>query len=124
MFDDHTEILYKISEIKKDETALTKITELSSKKSPRHVLLAWSLLKKDNNDWVLQKATEVGVTHFAPILSDRSEKTGFNINRALKIVIEASEQCGRIDIPVIDDVRDLKNLVNTFKDSYVLYACD
>lgn len=124
LFDDYAEMLYRISEVKADETALIKVTEVKPKKSSKHVLLAWSLLKKDKNDWVLQKATEIGVTHFAPILSERSEKTGFNIERATKIIIEAAEQCGRIDIPVIDDVRDLKSLINTFKDSYNLYACD
>lgn len=124
LFDDSSEILYKISEIKPDEIALIKVTELEPKRSNKHVLLAWSLLKKDKNDWVLQKATEIGVTHFAPIITDRSEKTGFNVERATKIAIEASEQCGRIDIPIVDEVRDLKSLVSTFKDAYVLYACD
>lgn len=124
LFDGKVEILYKIYEIKKDETALHKVTELVPKSPPRRLLLAWSLLKKDKNDWVLQKATEIGVTHFAPLLSERSEKTGFNIERANKIMVEASEQCGRIDIPQIDEAQSLTSLLHTYKDAYKLYACN
>jgi len=124
LFDGRIEVLYKIVEIKSDETALQKVTELQTKKPPKHVLLAWSLLKKDNNDWVLQKATEVGITHLVPILTDRSEKTGFNLKRATKIVIEAAEQCGRINIPTIDEVRTLNEAVSTYENSFSLYIAD
>lgn len=123
LFDGFIEILYKIAELKNDEVALHKVTELMPKKTKQHTLLAWSLLKKDKNDWVLQKATELGVTHFVPLVSDRSEKTGFNLDRATKIIIEASEQCGRIDIPKIDDVQSLDLVVRSYKNSYQLYAC-
>lgn len=124
LFDGDSEVLYRITEIKKDETALVKITDLKPKSPPRHLLLAWSLLKKYKNDWVLQKATEIGVTHFVPLESARSEKTGFNIERANKIVIEAAEQCGRIDIPQIDDAHSLISMVHTYKDAYQLLVCN
>lgn len=124
LFDGSIEVLYKISEIKNDEIALQKVTEISPKKPTKHVLLAWSLLKKDKNDWVIQKATEIGVTHFAPIESERSEKTGFNKERATKILIEASEQCGRIDIPKIDEPLTLSNVIKTYKQAYNLYICN
>lgn len=124
LFDGSAEFLYKIVQIKTDETALQKVTELQSKKPPKHVLLAWSLLKKDNNDWVLQKATEVGVTHLVPMITERSEKTGFNHMRANKIVIEAAEQCGRINIPMVDEVRTLNEVINTYKDPFSLFMAD
>lgn len=125
LFNDEIEVLYKITEIKPgDEVALHKVTDIQPKRSARHVLLAWSILKKDKNDWVLQKATELGVTHFAPIMGERSEKTGFNKERAIKIAIEAAEQCGRIDIPVIDEARDLPSFIRTYQGAYKLYFCD
>jgi 16S rRNA (uracil1498-N3)-methyltransferase len=93
--------LYRIAEIKPDEAHLELITDYERQLPGKNVYLLWSLLKKDKNDWVLQKATEIGVTHFVPLLAERSEKTGFDPERALKIVIEAAEQCGRSDIPTI-----------------------
>lgn len=124
LFDGYVEVLYRITEIKNDEIALKKVTEITPKKPQKHIMLAWSLLKKDKNDWVIQKATEIGVTHFVPIESERSEKTGFNKDRATKIIIEASEQCGRIDIPVIDEPRSLGGVIKTYKDAYNLYVCN
>lgn len=63
--------------------------------------LAFSLIKKDNVEWIIQKGTELGVTEFIPLVSERSEKKGFNMERARRIVIEACEQSGRAKIPEI-----------------------
>jgi 16S rRNA (uracil1498-N3)-methyltransferase len=63
--------------------------------------LAVSLIKKDNFEWVIQKGTELGVAEFVPLISERSEKKGFNIDRARRIMIEAVEQSGRADLPTI-----------------------
>src|SRR5690606_20204102 len=95
--------LYKIVQVEKDGVKLELVTEFERKLPERHIYLFFSLLKKDKNEWVLQKCTELGVRNFVPIVADRSEKTGFNLERSEKIVIEAAEQCGRSDIP---DVRE------------------
>lgn len=67
----------------------------------RNVWLCIALLKKDNFDLIVQKATELGVTNIVPILCEHSEKRKLNIERMRKISIEASEQSGRGDVPVI-----------------------
>ena len=48
----------------------------------RDIMLLPSLVKKDNIEWVIEKATELGVNAFAPVISERSEKKGFNSERA------------------------------------------
>ncbi len=101
------ERLYKIDRIEPDAIKLILVTEFERKLPSKHVYLFWSLLKKDKNDWVLQKCTELGVSNFVPILAERSEKTGFNMERALKIVTEAAEQCGRSDIPHVREPLEL-----------------
>jgi len=102
LFNDQEERLYKIIVIDKTTSIkLEMLTELKRKIPTKQVYLLWSLLKKDKNDWVIQKATEIGVHKLVPLLADRSEKTGFNIDRAHKIAIEAAEQCGRGDIPEV-----------------------
>lgn len=93
------ERLYKIVKIGNNALHLELVTEMVPKTPSKDVYLCFSLLKKDKNDWVLQKGTELGVSHFVPMLCDRTEKTGFDVERALKIVTEAAEQCGRADIP-------------------------
>ncbi len=116
--------LYKIVEITDKEAHLILVTELSPKTPKKDIYLLWSLLKKDKNDWVLQKCTELGVSHFMPILADRSEKTGFNVGRAKKIVIEASEQCGRSDIPNVREPIHLSAAIDELKDKITLLVCE
>lgn len=120
-----TERLYKIAEIEPNGgLRLELVTEFERKLPDRQIYLFFSLLKKDKNEWVLQKCTELGVTNFVPILADRSEKTGFNKERAEKIVIEAAEQCGRSDIPDIREPITLDNALKAYKDSVQLMVCD
>jgi len=119
-----TERLYKIAEVAKDAIRLEMVTEFERKLPSKHIYLFWSLLKKDKNDWVIQKCTELGVSNFVPILAERSEKTGFNAERASKIAIEAAEQCGRSDIPHIREPLTLEEAIREYKDKVTLLICD
>jgi len=65
----------------------------------RELWLFAALIKKDNFEWILQKGTELGVSHFVPLITDRSEKKDFNSERMQKILIEAAEQSGRATVP-------------------------
>lgn len=118
------ERLYKLTELSEREAHLELITDYVRKTPAREIYLFWSLLKKDKNDWVLQKGTELGVSHFIPLLADRSEKTGFNTDRARKITIEASEQCGRSDIPAVREPMTVQTALQDYKDKTRLYICE
>ncbi len=76
----------------------------------KNVWLCVALLKKDNFDLVVQKATELGVTNIVPIICEHSEKRKLNLERMKKIAIEASEQSGRGDIPVIHPEMTLQDV--------------
>lgn len=115
--------LYRITEINKAEVHLEMVTELERKVPSRHIYLFWSLLKKDNNDLILQKCTELGVSNFVPLLTERSIRDNFNIERAQKIVQEASEQCGRSNIPVVREPISLQNALKEYKDNVELFIC-
>lgn len=118
------EKLYRLDELDKDEAHLVYITDFERKVPKRTIYLLWSLLKKDKNDWVLQKGTELGVTHFLPLLADRSEKTGFNYERALRIIIEAAEQCGRGDIPTVREPLHIQKAIEQLHDKTLLFICE
>jgi len=75
----------------------------------KELYLFFSLIKKDNMEWILQKGTELGVSHFIPIISTRSEKKDINVERAEKILIEATEQCGRKIEPRLHPVMKLES---------------
>lgn len=109
LFDGHSsERLYKLAHINKDGVKLELVTEYVRQVPRRHVYLLWSVLKSDHNDLIVEKATELGVTQLMPIQAERCIKTGFNMERAQRIAIEASEQCGRSDVPVVHDLQELQ----------------
>lgn len=124
LFNDTHERLFKIVEITAKEAHLIHITDFERKTPRKDIYLLWSLLKKDKNDWVLQKCTELGVSHFVPLLADRSEKTGFNVERAEKIVVEAAEQCGRSDIPDVREPINIDTAIKELGDKATLYICE
>lgn len=124
IFNDTHERLYEIVEITAREAHLQHVTDFERKTPSNDIYLLWSLLKKDKNDWVLQKCTELGVSHFIPLLADHSEKTGFNDERARKIVIEAAEQCGRSDIPDVREPINVETAIDELKGKVALYICE
>ncbi|MCL4406205.1 MAG: 16S rRNA (uracil(1498)-N(3))-methyltransferase [Patescibacteria group bacterium] len=68
------------------------------------VVLYCALLKKENFEWVAEKATEVGARAIFPIISDRTVKLNLNIGRLRKIVKEAAEQSGRGFLPEVSEI--------------------
>lgn len=103
-----------ISELSVDKADINKekINFLESYKQViPSVKLYPALIKKDKFDWVLQKCTEIGVESFHPIISNRTEKTGFNMIRAEKILTEASEQSERRIIPRITVPQNLDEIL-------------
>lgn len=118
------ERLYTINEMAPKEVLLHVVTDYTRQIPKKDLYLFWSLLKKDKNDWILQKCTELGVSHFIPLIADRSEKTGFNLDRAHRIVIEAAEQCGRSDIPTIRTPIHIKNAIEQYYEIVMLYVSE
>ena len=65
---------------------------------------------------MIQKATELGVTKFLPIIFERTIVRKINKERLEKIIIEASEQSNRINVPSIEEPQKLKNFLNNDMD--------
>ena len=93
-----------VSVIKKTETDTTM---------RKNVWLCAGLIKKDNFEMVVQKATELGVNHIVPILCEHSEKRKLNMERLEKIAIEATEQSGRGVMITIHPVSTLEDLLSS-----------
>lgn len=125
LFDgEQTERLYRLTKISKTEAHLEMVTELERKLPELHVYLFFSLLKKDNNDLILQKCTELGISNFIPLMSERSVRDNFNIERSRKIAQEASEQCGRSNIPVIREPMNIQTALREYQNKLQLIICE
>ncbi|MFA6404648.1 MAG: RsmE family RNA methyltransferase [Candidatus Paceibacterota bacterium] len=109
----------KINNFTEDTMKLSINEKNSSRYIPeKDIVLCVAIVKKDTFEWIVEKATELGVTNIIPIISERSEKKSLNIERLKKISIEASEQSGRGRVPIIEPIVSLIEAINTYKDQY------
>jgi 16S rRNA (uracil1498-N3)-methyltransferase len=79
------------------------------RESPLRITLAQGIARGDKMDWILQKATELGVARIVPLVTDRTE-VKLDAERAQKrvahwqaVVASACEQCGRNQLPGISE---------------------
>ena len=71
---------------------------------------------------MIQKATELGVTKFIPVITERTVVRNINYERLIKIVTEASEQCNRLSIPEIDKIQKLDEFFKNNKDLNLIFG--
>ncbi len=70
--------------------------------------LLFSALKRDATEWLVEKATELGVAAIHPVLTERSNPARPNPQRLALIATEAAEQCERLSVPAIAPLRPLR----------------
>tara|TARA_B100001121_G_C18586254_1_gene572242 strand:+ start:20 stop:721 length:702 start_codon:yes stop_codon:yes gene_type:complete len=101
----------KILEISKSIVKFKITKQIRQKESIKQLWLAFSPIKSNYQNFMIQKATELGVTKFLPIIFDRTIVRKVNTERLEKIVIEASEQSNRINVPSIEKPQNLDNFL-------------
>lgn len=108
----------RIADFGKDSiTLVTQCTSRSRFIPSRNVYLYAAMVKKDTFEWITEKATELGVTHIVPVMAERSEKKNLNEVRLKKIVVEASEQSGRGNIPEVMSTISLTEAITKITDT-------
>ena len=113
LFNKNGEWEAKILEISNNIVKFKTTKQLRQRENIKELWLAFSPIKSNYQNFMIQKATELGVTKFLPIIFDRSVVRKINKERLEKIVIESSEQSNRINVPIIEDAQGLKSFLNT-----------
>ena len=90
--------------------------QLRQKENIIDLWLAFSPIKSNYFNFMIQKATELGVTKFLPIIFERTIVRKINKERLEKVIIEAAEQSNRITVPSIEDPQNLKSFLNNDMD--------
>ena len=103
----------KVLSISKSIIEFKTTKQLRQKESIKELWLAFSPIKSNYQNFMIQKATELGVTKFLPIIFDRTVVRKINKERLEKIIVEASEQSNRINVPMIEDAQDLNSFLKT-----------
>ncbi|MBV6632971.1 MAG: 16S rRNA (uracil(1498)-N(3))-methyltransferase [Alphaproteobacteria bacterium] len=82
-------------------------------------------IKKARADWLVEKATEMGVSAIHPVLTERTSVRDVNLDRWRKITIEAAEQCERLDLPSLQPLSRLFQALERLRDhNDVLWAAE
>jgi len=112
LFNSNGEWLAKILDISKGIVEFIIIEKLRHKDITKEIWLAFSPIKSNYFNFMIQKATELGVTRFIPIIFDRTIVRKINKERLEKIIIEATEQSNRINIPTLEKPQNLKKFLS------------
>ena len=111
-----------IATIRKDEARSAVGRQLRAQPDPGgpHLLLA--AIKRDAMEWVVEKATELGVAAIQPVITARCVADRVNLARLGLIAREAAEQCERLDIPVIHEALPLHAALDRWDPAVPLFA--
>jgi len=81
-------------------------------------------LKRSRLDYMVQKATEMGVSRLQPVLTQRTQAERVNLDRMRANTIEAAEQCGLLRIPQVAEPGKLDKILAAWDPARRLVYCD
>ena len=88
----------------------------------RDIHLLFAPIKKDAQDFMIEKCVELGVTHFHPVLTRQTVVRDLNEKRVMRQITEAAEQCERLDIPDLAPTQKLEEILRHWPEDIMLYA--
>ncbi|MDJ0388952.1 16S rRNA (uracil(1498)-N(3))-methyltransferase [Roseomonas sp. E05] len=97
----------RIASLRKDRAAFLAEAQTRPQRPAPDLRLLLAPIKRDAMDWVVEKATELGVRRIQPVFTARSVVGRVNGDRLASIAREAAEQCERLDLPEIAPPLDL-----------------
>tara|TARA_B100001029_G_scaffold166376_1_gene158762 strand:- start:3 stop:704 length:702 start_codon:yes stop_codon:yes gene_type:complete len=112
----------KIKEVSKGIVEFSVIKKIRSAKNEREIWLAFTPIKLNYLNLMIQKATELGVTRFIPILTERTIVRKLNEKRINKIIIEASEQSNRLKVPSLDKLTKLDIFLRSNQNTNIIFG--
>ena len=86
--------------------------------------LLFAPIKRGRIDWLIEKATELGVDRLAPVITRRTIVERLNLDRLRAHAIEAAEQCGRAALPTIAEAVPLMKMLKDWPAERALYFAD
>ena len=117
------EFLAEIVDISKNNTQLLVKEKSKDQQNSPNLTLLYAPVKNAKNEFIVQKATEIGVKAIQPIITKFTIKDKTNSDKLKIVAIEAAEQCERLDIPTIHEITELEKALKNLSD-YKIILCD
>ncbi|MCQ2914588.1 MAG: 16S rRNA (uracil(1498)-N(3))-methyltransferase [Alphaproteobacteria bacterium] len=105
------EFLSKLSKLDKKEALLEIVKKTREQEVSRDIEICFAPVKREATELIVQKATELGATKIIPVITEFTSFTHVNIDRLKSIVLEACEQCRRIDVPELAEPISFKDFI-------------
>ena len=112
----------KVDNINKGIIEFSIIRKLRSAENGKEIWLAFAPIKLNYLNLMIQKATEIGITRFIPILTERTVVRKLNEKRINKIIIEASEQSNRLKVPTLDKLTKLDTFLKSNQNTNIIFG--
>ncbi|HUQ90054.1 MAG TPA: RsmE family RNA methyltransferase [Bryobacteraceae bacterium] len=108
--------LAEVETARRAQVVFRVLDKLQTRQPPVRMHLLASLIKFDHFEWMLEKATELGVERITPVLAERCEKglhqaAAKRGERWRRILRESSQQSRRWRVPDLHDTRPLRNAI-------------
>ncbi len=117
------EWLAQIDKIAKKCCSLILLEQLRPQKNTADIWLLFAPIKKTRLSLLIEKATELGITHILPTITQYSNIANMRISKMQTTAIEAVEQCERLDIPKISNPCHIDDIINSWDRARIIYVC-
>jgi|TARA_R110002126_G_scaffold3263_1_gene18490 16S rRNA (uracil1498-N3)-methyltransferase len=108
-----------IGDLSKRSGVLKPTEQIKAQDAPqKDITLMFAPIKKNRLDFLIEKAVELGVSQFQPILTQNTEVRKLNTDRVQAQIIEATEQCERLNIPLLLPFCDLVTALRAHDNIY------
>ena len=125
VFDDTTgEWLAEIVEAGKKKVVLSVGEKLRGRENVPDLWLLFAPVKRGRIDWLVEKATELGVARLVPVVTRRTIVERLNLERLRAHAVEAAEQCERTALPELMPAQKLDKLLGDWPAERALYFAD
>ena len=122
LFNQNGEWEAKIIKITKGIVEFSITKKIRSNDNEKEIWLAFTPIKLNYLNLMIQKATELGVSKFIPILTERTIVRKINEKRLNKIIIEASEQSNRLKVPKLEEIVKLDNFLKFNQKTNIIFG--
>ena len=110
--DNRNAYLAEVETARKEHVVFRTLEKLETAEPPVRVILCAAIIKFDHFEWLVEKATELGVAEIVPVIAERTERgldkaAGKRLERWRRIAVEASQQSRRTYLPLVHEARSL-----------------
>jgi 16S rRNA (uracil1498-N3)-methyltransferase len=117
------EWLAEIAELRKSGGAATALSQRRAQEHEPDLWLLFAPIKGDRIDWIAEKATELGAARLQPVMTRHTVVTRVNVERLRARAVEAAEQCERLTVPEVLELRPLREALQGWPVERRLFAC-